>query len=86
MTDYKKALLDPTLVFGTPQDVVNDTELSRDQKVEILRRWQYDARELEVAEEEAGMAVRKPEIPDLIASALHSLGEKLDTEHSPPTK
>lgn len=86
MTDYKKALLDPTMVYSNPIDVVNDADLNRDQKIEILRRWEYDAHELEVAEEEAGMSVRKPEMLDLIANALHSLGAKLGTEGTPPTK
>ncbi len=57
MIDVNKAMLDPTMVFKDPKDVVANVELTRDQKIEILRRWEYDARQLEVAEEEAGMAV-----------------------------
>ena len=49
MTDLKKALLDPTLVYTEPSEVVADQDLTRDQQIEILRRWEYDARELEVA-------------------------------------
>ncbi len=86
MIDVKKAMLDPTSVFEDPEDVVASDELNRDQKIEILRRWEYDARELEVAEEEAGMAVRRPDMFDRVVQALHSLGEELDTEHTPPTK
>lgn len=86
MTDLKKALLDPTLVYTNPNEVVADVDLTRDQKIEILRRWEYDAHELEVAEEEAGMAVGRPEMFDLIVEALHTLGAKRDTEHTPPTK
>ncbi len=79
-------MLDPTAVFEDPKDVVANVELTRDQKIEILRRWEYDARELEVAEEEAGMAVRRPEMFDLVVQALHTLGAERDTEHTPPTK
>ena len=86
MIDVKMAMLDPTAVFEDPKDVVADVDLTRDQKIEILRRWEYDARELEVAEEEAGMAVRRPEMFDLVVQALHALGVERDTEHSPPTK
>ena len=86
MTDLKKALLDPTMVYQEPSEVVADQELTRDQKIEILRRWEYDAQELEVAEEEAGMTVRRPEMFDRVVEALHSLGAARDTEHSPPTK
>ncbi len=86
MIDLKKAMLDPTMVFKDPKDVVANTELTRDQKIEILRRWEYDAHQLEVAEEEAGMDVLRPEMLDLVLQALHTLGVEHDTDHSPPTK
>ncbi len=86
MIDLKKAMLDPTMVFKDPKDVVANVELTRDQKIEILHRWEYDAHQLEVAEEEAGMAVRRPEMFDLVVQALHALGVERDTEHTPPTK
>ena len=86
MIDVKQAMLDPTSVFKDPTEVVSDENLSRDQKIEILRRWQYDAHQMEVAEEEAGMAVRRPDMFDRVLQALHMLGVELDTEHSPPTK
>ncbi len=86
MMNVKKAMLDPTSVFKDPEEVVASDELNRDQKIEILHRWEYDARELEVAEEEAGMLVRRPEMFDLVVQALHTLGAERDTEHTPPTK
>ena len=86
MIDLKKAMLDPTMVFKDPKDVVANVELTRDQKIEILRRWEYDARQLEVAEEEAGMAVRRPDMFDRVVQALHALDAKRDVEHTPPTK
>ncbi len=86
MIDVNKAMLDPTMVFEDPKDVVANVELTRDQKIEILRRWEYDARQLEVAEEEAGMAVRRPEMFDRVLQALHALGVERDIEHTPPTK
>ena len=86
MIDVNKAMLDPTMVFEDPMDVVANDELTRDQKIEILRRWEYDARQLEVAEEEAGMAVRRPEMFDRVLQALHTLGVERDIDHTPPTK
>ncbi len=86
MMDMKKAMLDPTSVFKDPEEVVANDELNHDQKIEILRRWEYDARELEVAEEEAGMAVRRPDVFDRVIQALHTMGFKHDGEHGPPTK
>ena len=86
MIDVIKAMLDPTMVFEDPMNVVANVELTRDQKIEILRRWEYDARQLEVAEEEAGMAVRRPDMFDRVVQALHALDVKRDVEHTPPTK
>ena len=86
MTDIKKVMLDPTQVFADPSEVVADLDLTRDQKIEILRRWEFDAHEMEVAEEEAGMTVLHPEMFDCIVKALHTLGAERDTEHTPPTK
>lgn len=86
MIDVEKAMLDPTEVFEEPSEVVSADELTREQKIEILRRWEYDAHQLQVAEEEAGMSLRRPELLDLIIQALHGLGVERDTEHTPPTK
>ncbi len=86
MIDLKKAMLDPTMVFEDPKEVVATDELTRDQKIEILHRWEYDAHQLEVAEEEAGMGVRRPEMLDHVLQALRTLGVERDTEHTPPTK
>jgi hypothetical protein len=74
------------MVFKDPNEVVASDELTRDLKIEILRRWEYDAHQLEVAEEEAGMGVRRPELLDQVIQALHTLGAERDTEHTPPTK
>ena len=45
-----------------PKEVVTSEEQTREQKIEILRRWEYDAHQMEVAEEEVGMALRRPEL------------------------
>jgi hypothetical protein len=86
MIDLRKALLDPTVVYENPIEVLADASLTREQKIEILRSWEYDARALEIAEEEAGMSVIRPEMLDLIINALRLIGAKRDTERTPPTK
>ncbi len=65
---------------------VASNELTRNQKIENLRRWKYDAHQLEVADEEAEIAVRRPEMFDRVVQALHMLDVDRDTEHTPPTK
>ena len=85
MVDVDKALVDPALVFKTPEEVLADNELSREQKIEILQRWEYDVRELQVAEEE-GMEGPQPITLDVVLRALRALGAAADTERSAPTK
>ena len=51
--DFDKVKLNPAAVFKSPQEVVLSQELSREQKIEILRRWEQDARLMEVADEES---------------------------------
>lgn len=77
MTDIEKARLDPTTVFRAPEDVLRRADLSREQKIDILRRWAYDARELEVAADE-GMPATQPDILDQILHALHVLDAGLE--------
>lgn len=78
MLDINKAMLDPTAVFGHPRDVLAHPELSRVQKIEILRRWAYDAKELEVAEEEnMAPSGASQDILDEILAALNELGAGL---------
>jgi len=87
MIDVKKALTDPSAVFKRPQEVIETSDLSREQKIEILRRWEYDVRELQVADEE-GMAPADPQpvVLDSILNALRTLGVPTDIERSAPTK
>ncbi len=87
MTDIERALLNPTGVFNTPEEVLEVKNLSKAQKIKILRSWEYDARELLVAEEE-NMAMVDPQINmlDRIINALRELDAKLNPESSPPTK
>lgn len=83
--DIDKAMLDPDSVFACPADMLDEPSLNREQKIKILRRWEYDARELEVAEEE-NMGGGPPDILDEILAALHRLNAEVDLVHSPPTK
>jgi hypothetical protein len=85
MTDIDKAMLDPTSVFKKPEDVIGASDLNREQKIEVLRRWEYDARELEVASEE-NMAGNNSDLLDRVLKALDKLGYESDPENIPPTK
>jgi len=79
MIDLDRAMLVPASVFKTPDEVLQSEELSSEQKIDILRRWEYDARELEVAEEE-NMLGSNSDILDQILRALLKLDELAEIE------
>ena len=70
--ELERALLDPTAVFKRPEQVLQRGDFSREQKAAIVRRWAYDARGLEVAEDE-GMRAGEPDVLDRILRALGQL-------------
>ncbi len=77
MIDVEKAKLDPTSVFAHPKDVLSESSLNREQKIDILRRWAYDAREIEVADQEnmGGRPIADP--LDEVLRCLKELGAGL---------
>jgi len=83
--NIEQAMTNPTSVFANPDEVIQKKTLTRDQKIRILKRWEYDALELEVAEEE-NMGGGSPSILDQVLNALHRLDAEVDVDHSPPTK
>ena len=70
--DMDRALLNPAAVFRTPDDVLHDPRLIHARKREILERWLWDARLIEVAAEE-GMGEGEPSRLDEIKRALLAL-------------
>jgi len=83
--DLHKALTDPHSVFSNPAEVVDSAELSREEKIEILNHWQYDARDTEVATEENMPGETESRLSSIL-EALNALGASLDTDSSSPTK
>jgi len=76
--DIAKAMLDPEEVFAHPREVVENKELSRDIKCEILQRWRYEILQHQVAEDEANMplAANECDYLDEVNKALNELGSK----------
>lgn len=77
MVDINQALLDPTSVFAHPKDVLDCNEITREDKINILRRWAYDAKELETASDENMNAVHSYDHLEEVLKALHQLGAGL---------
>lgn len=71
---FDEMLLDPATAFDSPDQVLSAGQLSRDQKIQILRRWEDDARLLLTAQSE-GMKSSDSgaEVLAQVQSALDSL-------------
>jgi hypothetical protein len=52
MLDLDRAIASPQDHFDTPRDLLDEPELTHEQKVSALRNWQHDVRELSVATDE----------------------------------
>lgn len=81
----EKAMLEPAAVFATPGAVVNASGLTNEQKIEILRNWEYQAAEEAVALEE-GMPGEESDLQMEIMVALGELTGSLDLERTSPSK
>ncbi len=69
--NIEMALLDPTSIFKTPSEVVDNNSLTKEQKLAILKRWEYDAKELEIADDE-NMAAQNNGA-DILDDILHAI-------------
>lgn len=77
--DLDQALLDPGSVFASPEELAARHDLPLEERVEILRRWAYDASEEAVAEEEA-MPGANDDLLHRVLLILHRLTGGLDVE------
>jgi len=83
--DIERAILAPASVFAGPEEVLEHDELTREQKIETLWRWEYDAAEQAVALEE-GMPGEESDLQRRVLLALGTLMGPIDVEHTGPTK
>jgi hypothetical protein len=67
--DLEHALKDPAAEFESPEAVLDEQQLSNDQKRAILERWQHDAKLLEEAAAE-NMAGGEPNMLHRVTEAL----------------
>ncbi|MGD8782910.1 MAG: hypothetical protein PVG75_00655 [Thioalkalispiraceae bacterium] len=84
-TRLQQAILDPASVYHNPVDVLNDESLSDQQRLEILRSWELDARELDVAREEGMLGGEENSLLEDILAAIDEL-DIPDTKHTAPNK
>lgn len=77
--DIDKALFDPASVFTFPEEVLDHPGLDTKQKIEILRRWAYDASEISAAVDE-GM---RDGDNDMLRRILIALGRLSESSEGP---
>lgn len=81
-TSIAAAKLNPAGTYGDPADVLNDTKMTRDEKIAILREWRYDALRLQESEAE-NMSGGEPDRLRAVSNALLKLGVSLAKEADP---
>lgn len=84
-TEFARLRFHPSRYFGAPEEVADDPGLTGDEKLAVLRSWEYDARALEVAEDE-GMEAGDPSLLRRILLAQQRLGVEVHLERSAPTR
>jgi len=70
--DYDQALLTPQKIFDLPMEVVETDSMTTTQKLKVLKRWEADANDLEVAANE-NMAGGESSRLGEVRRAIHEL-------------
>jgi hypothetical protein len=73
--DYDKALLTPAQIFELPMEVVNTDSLTTTQKLKVLKRWEADASDLQVASSESMTGGELSRFDD-VRKAIHALCDR----------
>jgi hypothetical protein len=90
--DYEKALLDVSTHFKSPEELYRAPDLTREQKLELLKQWEYDLQLLMVASEEnmpassPAASGRTSEIVRQVHDVVKRLGVENDPDKAGPSK
>jgi hypothetical protein len=82
--ELERAVIEPSSVYATPEDVLADSRLDDADKRRVLESWERDARELAVAEEE-NMAGGEPNRLGAVLEALAKLPAADERPRGPAT-
>jgi len=85
MDKIDNLIKNPQQHFTHPQEVCSHPSLTHKQKIAILRQWEYDARELSVAEEE-NMGGGEPSLLQAVLTALRQLDPDYERNQLRDTK
>jgi hypothetical protein len=75
----EQAISDPTRAYATPMDVVNDEDLSLDEKRKILESWKHDGQLLSTAQGENMAGGERSQLQD-VSLALTELERLSDSD------
>src|SRR3954466_9578897 len=79
---FQEALGDVSKLFDKPTALLADREFSADQKLKLLKQWEYDLRELQVAADENMTGPKMDQNAELLREVRACLG-KLGDDHAP---
>lgn len=85
-TRLDEAMMNPAAVFRHPQEVIDLESIDREQKLLILKRWEQDARELAVAEEEGMTGNNSGNLLSEIIKRIDKLDPTFHQSQSSPDK
>jgi hypothetical protein len=80
---FDKLVGDVSKHFATPEALLAEEELSREQKLALLRQWEYDLHLLQVATEENMTGDTPPGTNAEKIRQVHAAAEKLGGELDP---
>jgi len=80
---FEKLAVDVAKHFSTPEALLADKDLSREQKLTLLRQWEYDLHLLQVATEENMTGDTPPGANAETIRAVHAAAEKLGADINP---
>jgi len=79
---FQAALGDVAKLFERPRQVMDDPELSADQKRQLLKQWEYDLRAMQVAADENMLGPSLGRTEELLQEVRLCLGT-LGDSHAP---
>jgi uncharacterized protein (UPF0128 family) len=81
---FEQAMGDVSKLFERPGAVLADREFTAAQKLKLLKQWEYDLREMQVAADENMTGPKMENNDELLREVRACLG-KLGDAHSPET-
>ena len=80
---FEKLVGDVSKHFATPEALLAEDDLSREQKLKLLQQWEYDLHLLQVATEENMTGDAPPGTNAEKLRAVHAAAEQLGAELDP---